>query len=88
MEQQPMNNPTPQQPIAVGVAPQPIDPLKQYDGQMFLADRVVDLEYVKRHVTDPVIRHNEDGMITITQPISTNANYFYTPTMPYAVAFK
>jgi len=72
----------------VGTAPRPIDPRAQYDGQMFLADRVVDLQYVKRHVTDPVVRHNEDGMITITNPITTNPNYFYNPTMPYSVAFK
>jgi hypothetical protein len=49
---------------------------------MFLADRVVDLEYVKRHVGDPVVIRNEDGLITQTAPIPTQPNYFYQPTMP------
>lgn len=88
MEQQQMNNAPHPAMMPVGVAPTPIDPRPQYDGQMFLADRVVDLEYVKRHVGQPVVRHNEDGLITITNPIPTNSNYFYTPTMPYAVEFK
>jgi len=66
----------------IGVAPRPIDPRASYDGQMFLADRVVDLQYVKRHVGEPVVFLNKDGLITQTSPLPTQANYFYQPTMP------
>lgn len=82
MEQQQMNNVEVRNLQIVGVAPRPIDPRASYNGQMFLADRVVDLEYVKRHVGDPVVIRNEDGLITQTAPIPTQPNYFYQPTMP------
>ncbi len=82
MEQQQMNNVQNKNLLPVGVAPRPIDPRAEYNGQLFLADRHVDLQYVKRHITDPVIIHNQDGLITESKPIITQANYFYQPTMP------
>jgi len=84
--QQPVNGEN-QQPnlVAVAVAPRPIDPRASYDGQQFLADRKLDLEYVKRHVTDPVVLRTDDGLVTQTRPIITNSDPFFQPTMPYSL---
>lgn len=82
MDQQEMTNVQRQNLQQVGVAPRPIDPRASYDGQMFLADRVVDLQYVKRHIEEPVVFLNQDGLVTQTAPIPTQPNYFYQPTMP------
>lgn len=61
----------------------PVDPLKSYDGPQFLADRPVDLEYIRRHVTDPVItQHSLDGLVTVTNPIQLQLNPFYQPHLP------
>jgi hypothetical protein len=78
MDQQEMTNVQRQNLQQVGVAPRPIDPRASYDGQMFLAD----LQYVKRHIEEPVVFLNQDGLVTQTAPIPTQPNYFYQPTMP------
>lgn len=80
-----MNTETLKRLVAVAQGHRPIDPRASYDGQMFLADRRVDLEYVKRHVTDPVVIHTDQGLVTQTKPILTNSNPFYQPTMPYSL---
>ena len=82
MEQQPMNHVAPQQLVAVAQAPRPVDPRQQYDGQMFLADRQVDLQYVKRHVQQPSTLINEDGLVVITNPLGLQQNPLYIPTLP------
>lgn len=82
----PMNSETRKILAAVAQGHRPIDPRAAYDGQMFLADRPpLDLEYVKRHVTDPVVIHTDQGLVTQTKAMLTNSNPFYQPTMPYSL---
>lgn len=72
--------------VPVGKAPQRIDPRQQYDGQLFLADRPIDLEYVKRNLGDPAIYVNDQGLISERVPIPLQPNPFFVPTLP--VVFK
>ena len=81
-----MNSETrPQRFVAVEAARPPIDPRAEYDGQMFLADRKVDHEHLKRHVTDPVVIHSDQGLVTQTKPMITSSSPFFQPTMPYGL---
>ena len=65
----------------------PVDPRASYDGQSFLADRTVDLVYVKRDLSrHGVINTNPDGLINITHPLGLQPNPFYQPALP--IQFK
>lgn len=82
----PMNQETRRPLATVAQGHRPIDPRATYDGQMFLADRPpLDLEYIKRHVTDPVVTHTEQGLVTQTKNLLTSSNPFYQPTMPFSL---
>ena len=83
MDQQPMTTEQRTTFVQTYQAGNPLDPRAMYDGPQFLADRPVDLEYIKRHVTDPVItQHSQDGLVTVTNPIPLQLNPFYQPHLP------
>ena len=82
MDQQLQVDDKPKQLTLVAYAPRPVDPRAKYDGQMFLADRPMDLVYIKRHVTDPVVRFTDQGLISDGEPLKLQPNPFYIPTLP------
>jgi|TARA_R110002111_G_scaffold39752_2_gene74771 hypothetical protein len=60
------------------------DPLKNYNGKMFLQHRPQNPfePGVRINVLEPQTVFSSQGLVTQTNPISTNPEYFWSPTMP------
>ena len=60
------------------------DPLKKHDGKMFLQHRPQNIfePGARINVLEPQTVFSNQGLVTQTNPIATNPQYFWSPTMP------